>query len=186
MCSKAELRAYIRTMKKSYTRQELAGMSQIVCGSVRERVEWAVARTVLLYFPLEDEVDVCPLIEEAYGCGRSVLLPVVKGEGLELRFFRGFSSMQQGAYGIMEPTGEALPVDRYGDIDLVLVPGMAFDLEGHRLGRGRGYYDRLLPLLVSAVRMGVCFPFQLLPEVPSYGHDVVMHTVVSCTGVIAE
>lgn len=178
MCSKKELRAHVRTLKKSYTAESLAAMSLAVCRGVMRRAEWASARTVLLYSPLGDEVDVRPLIMEACADGRTVLFPVVKGDDLELRLFRGFSSMLVGAYGIMEPVGEALPEERYGEVDLAVVPGMAFDATGHRLGRGRGYYDRLLPRLGSAVRVGVCFPFQLVGEVPSCGHDVSMHAVV--------
>jgi 5,10-methenyltetrahydrofolate synthetase len=77
----------------------------------------------------------------------------------------------------MEPTGQ-LFTDYYA-IGTALVPGMAFDAAGHRLGRGRGYYDRLLPQLHNARTVGVCFPFQRVAEVPTEAHDVTMHLVVS-------
>jgi 5-formyltetrahydrofolate cyclo-ligase len=71
----------------------------------------------------------------------------------------------------MEPIGEVFPESRYDEITLALIPGMAFDAEGHRLGRGKGYYDRLLPRLSRAYKMGVCFPFQMVDAVPSEPHD---------------
>lgn len=87
-----------------------------------------------------------------------ILLPVVIGNDLELRVYTSPADLAIGAYGIEEPTG-ALFTD-YATIDLVIVPGVAFDRDGNRLGRGKGYYDRLLPRIPSAYKVGICFPFQ--------------------------
>lgn len=84
--------------------------------------------------------------------------------------------MTRGAFGIMEPSGELFT--DYSRITLAVVPGMAFDSHGHRLGRGKGYYDRFLPLLPQAYKIGVCFPFQLVDDVPIEPTDVVMDEVV--------
>jgi 5-formyltetrahydrofolate cyclo-ligase len=81
----------------------------------------------------------------------------------------------------MEPTGEVFSVDSYHEIDLAVIPGVAFDRHGARLGRGKGYYDRLLSLMLNAYKIGICFPFQLLEHIPSEPHDVLMNEVVSGT-----
>jgi 5-formyltetrahydrofolate cyclo-ligase len=112
------------------------------------------------------------LITVAFESGKRVLLPVVKDEDLELRLYEGEDSLRKGAFGIMEPTGETFAEENYDEIQLALVPGMAFDKAGHRLGRGKGYYDRLLPKLKKAKLTGVCFHFQLVDEVPAEPHDI--------------
>ncbi|MBR1499354.1 MAG: 5-formyltetrahydrofolate cyclo-ligase [Bacteroidaceae bacterium] len=173
------LRQYIRAQKKQYTAAELAAMSEEIANRVLVSAWWQEAGILLLYYPLADEVDVRPLIREAYREGKHVLLPVVKSEELELRLYKGETSLREGAFGIMEPTGPSLVHEDYDEIELALVPGMAFDRAGHRLGRGKGYYDRLLPRLPKARLMGICFPFQLLDEVPAEAHDIPVHEVIA-------
>ena len=153
-------------------------MSEEICGKVLASVNWQKAGTLLLYYPLADEVDVRPLIQQAYRDGKCVLLPVCKGDELELHRYQGEDSLSLGAFGIMEPTGSLFAPEQYPDIQLAIIPGMAFDSAGHRLGRGKGYYDRLLPQLIRAKLQGVCFPFQFLDEVPAEPHDIAVHEVI--------
>jgi 5-formyltetrahydrofolate cyclo-ligase len=114
----------------------------------------------------------------AYQAGHRVLLPVVAGKELELRLYEGEESLRTGAYNIMEPVGSLFPQEEYDQIELAIIPGMAFDAMGHRLGRGKGYYDRLLPQLTAAYKIGVCYPFQFVSDVPSEEHDVRMNEVI--------
>ena len=137
----------------------------------------ADAHTVLLYSALPDEVPTQPLLNRLSTEGKTVLLPrVVSDTDMELRRYTGSNDLEQGAYGIMEPTGE-LFID-YDNIDVAVVPGMAFDREGHRLGRGKGYYDRFLTRLPHTYKIGVCFPFQLVDHVPADAHDILMDEVI--------
>ena len=154
-------------------------MTKEICNRVFASAWWQEASTLLLYYPLADEVDVRPLIREAFEEGKRVLLPVVKGEELELHLYEGESSLRKGTFGIMEPQGPLFAPEHYDEIDVAIIPGMAFDREGHRLGRGKGYYDRLLPKLESAKLVGVCWPFQLLDKVPSEPHDIPVEEVIS-------
>ena len=78
----------------------------------------------------------------------------------------------------MEPTGPLFAPENYDEIELAIIPGMAFDRAGHRLGRGKGYYDRLLSRLKAAKLTGICWAFQLLDEVPSEPHDIPMHNII--------
>lgn len=178
--TKQQLRQYIRAQKKQYTACQLAAMSEKICSKVLRSAWWQEAGTLLLYYPLPDEVDVRPLIQVAYRNGKRVLLPVCCGDELELHLYEGEESLVPGAFGIMEPTGPLFVPADYPDIQLAIVPGMAFDRAGHRLGRGRGYYDRLLPKLSAATRLqGICFPFQLLDSVPTEIHDIPVQKVFS-------
>ena len=176
--NKQELRRYIRAQKKQHTAAELAAMSEDITNRVLASVWWQKAGTLLLYYPLSDETDVRPLIRNAFGSGKRVLLPVVKGEELELHLYEGESSLAEGAFGIMEPTGALFAPENYDEIELALIPGMAFDRAGHRLGRGKGYYDRLLPRIAKARLAGICFPFQFLGEVPAEAYDIPMQEVL--------
>ena len=102
---------------------------------------------------------------------------MVVGDELELRRFSSPNDLQIGAYNIQEPVGECF--NDFNKIELAIVPGMAFDKQGHRLGRGKGYYDRLLPKLTNAYKLGVCFPYQYVEEVPTDEHDIRMDEVLT-------
>lgn len=134
------------------------------------------ASTVLLYHSLKDEVDTHEFIRK-WSRKKRILLPVVVGDDLELRIYTGPKDMAIGAYGINEPTGELFT--DYAAIDFIAVPGVAFDRSGNRLGRGKGYYDRLLPRIPSAYKAGICFPFQLVEEVPAEAFDIRMDEVIT-------
>ena len=137
----------------------------------------AEARIVLLYSALPDEVPTLPLLNRLTTEGKTVLLPrVVSDTDMELRRYTGPNDLEPGAFGIMEPTGELFT--DHDLIDVAVVPGMAFDREGHRLGRGKGYYDRFLAQLPHIYKIGICFPFQLVDKVPADAHDMLMDEVV--------
>lgn len=172
--TKAELRKSIRQAKARQDAVQLQAWSHALCRYILGDGMWRSAGVVLLYHALPDEVDTRLLIDAGRRMGKTVLLPVCVGDELELRVFDGVTRM--GAYGIQEPVGEVFT--GFDRIDLAIVPGMAFDALGNRLGRGKGYYDRLLPRL-KAYRMGLCFPFQLVEQVPVEDNDVRMNEVVS-------
>lgn len=139
---------------------------------------YRAARTVLLYHSLPDEVATHQLIAESCRA-KTILLPAVVGEGrMLLRVYRGEGEMTEGAFHIAEPTTP--PFTDYGKIDIAVVPGMAFDAEGHRLGRGKGFYDRFLsqPAFRHIYKLGICFPFQFLPHIPTDEYDIAMDEVL--------
>ena len=166
---KEHLRKHVRVLKKNYAAQ-LAAMSEQICSKVLRSVWWREAGTLLLYYPLVDEVDVRPLIADAYRNGKRVLLPVCVGDDLELHLYEGEDSLSPGAFGIMEPQGPLFPVEDYPEIQVALIPGIAFDRAGHRLGRGRGYYDRFLAAHpVQAV--GICYADCRMTQLPHDNYD---------------
>ena len=174
MMTKSELRRAIRTLKAQYDAAQLASLSAMVCSTLLSHPRWSSAHGILLYASLPDEVDTSVLISRALQEGKRVFLSVVEGDELALKAYSGQTVI--GPYGIREPVGERL-LD-YGQIDLAVIPGMAFDMQGHRLGRGKGYYDRLLPAL-PVYRIGLCFPFQLVDDVPVDVHDCLVDEVIA-------
>lgn len=128
-----------------------------------------------MYYSLPDEVQTHDFVEKWRG-KKNILLPVVVGDDLELRTYTGRQELSEGAFHIDEPTGRTFT--DYDAIDLVIVPGVAFDNNGNRLGRGKGYYDRLLPR-IRAHKIGICFPFQLVKEIPTEPFDKKMDKIIS-------
>ena len=177
--TKEELRRSVRRLKQQYTPAQLEELSQAVIARLRPRL--VEAQTILAYYSLPDEVCTRQLIDELIADGKTVLLPKVLDAGrMELRRYTGPHDLTEGAYGIMEPVGE--PFTDYALIDIALIPGMAFDAAGHRLGRGRGYYDRFLNSQWSMVNgqwlIGLCFDFQKVPVLPSDDHDIPVDIVI--------
>ena len=179
--TKEELRRSVRRLKQQYTPAQLEQLSQAVIARLRPRL--VEAQTILAYYSLPDEVCTRQLIDELIAEGKTVLLPKVLDAGrMELRRYTGPHDLTEGAYGIMEPVGE--PFTDYALIDIALIPGMAFDAAGHRLGRGRGYYDRFLSLLIPPSSLllprffGLCFDFQKVDTVPSDDHDIPVDIVI--------
>lgn len=172
---KQELRQAIRERKRQHTGDELAELSLAAVSRLMAHPRYLAAHTVMLYCSLPDEVSTARLLD----CtgSKTVVLPRVTGPAtMELCLYDGPGSLSEGAFGIMEPTVQAFTA--YQEIDLAVVPGMAFDAQGNRLGRGRGYYDRLLPLLPRAYKIGLCFPFQLIGNVPTQPTDIAMDEVI--------
>lgn len=174
---KSTLRKEIKNRKRQFTRQELHEMSFAVVQRLLSHGRLKEAKTVMLYYSLPDEVDTHTLVDSLLMSRKTILLPRVTGEGtMELRRYTGPSDLAIGAYNIMEPTGEVY--DDYKEIDLAVIPGVAFDAEGNRMGRGKGYYDRFLPLVPQAYKLGVCFPFQKVDSIPTDEHDIRMDEVI--------
>lgn len=162
------------------TSEEILFESHIVCDNICRRVaaEGKDGLAILLYWPLADEVMTDPAIDRLADEGHTILLPVVVGDDIILREYHGRDTLTVGAFGILEPAGEVWGKERYSDIDLAFIPGRAFTLSGKRLGRGKGYYDRLLPLL-KCRKVGICLRHQILQEIPTETHDIVMDEVIS-------
>jgi 5-formyltetrahydrofolate cyclo-ligase len=175
--NKSELRHIIRECKRQYSSQELKSLSLHIIKRIEQHPKMLQANTVLLYYSLPDEVYTHSLIEKLYKERKEILLPKVVGDGeMELRVYEGKGSMHEGAFHIMEPSG--LLFTNYKDIDLAIVPGMSFDKDGNRLGRGKGYYDRFLAQAPHLYKIGVCFDFQKVGRVPFDKTDIPMDEII--------
>lgn len=176
---KDELRSRMRQLKRQFSPQQLEELSLPIVVRLKERIK--DAQMLVAFYSLPDEVNTHHLIDDLVAEGKTVLLPkVLDDETMQLRRYTGCQDLREGAFHIMEPVGETF--SDLSQIDIVLVPGMAFDSVGHRLGRGRGYYDRFLSIVNYQSSMtkfvGVCFDFQKVAEVPTDEHDIPVDEVI--------
>lgn len=178
---KKELRKKVSTLKGEFSRDELKTLSDKVIVNLSNTDIFKKADTILLYYSMPDEVNTEILIH-LMNDKKNILLPIVDKTGLILKKYTSNNDLQISSYGIKEPTGDAFT--DYDDIDLVVVPGVAFDRAFNRMGRGKGYYDRLLPK-IKAPKLAICFDFQLFDNIPFDDNDVKMDIIV-CESEIIE
>jgi len=173
---KAEIRKRMRELKRAVSAEEKLRRSETVMRSVEQLPEFRQARVVLLYWSMADEVQTHAFVERWYR-EKTLLLPCVVGDDLVLRQYTGPECMVAGEqFGIGEPTGEEWK--DLEKVELIVVPGVAFDRQRNRMGRGRGFYDRLLKSTPNAVKVGVAYDFQMLDAIPVEPHDVKMNRVM--------
>lgn len=174
---KKEVRKQIRELKKLVSLEEKKQKSVSIWDKVEQDEHFKKAKVVLAYWSMDDEVFthdfICKWAEQ-----KCILLPCVRGDELDIRYFEGKDKLcTRGEYAIQEPVGELFT--KLDEIDLILVPGIAFDKDLNRLGRGKGYYDKILKQ-THAYTIGVCFDFQFLNHIPTEEHDVKMNSVCYC------
>lgn len=160
--------------KKKYSKTTLSDLSAGIMSRLEQTEMFRAASCVALYHALPGEVQTAEFIEKWYR-KKQLLLPVVQGDDLELRLYTGSKAVKAGPFGILEPA-EKSPVEH--TIDLMIVPGVAFDRQKNRLGRGKGYYDRLLTS-VTAPKLGICFSFQLFDRIPVEPFDQKMDLILT-------
>lgn len=182
--AKEELRQSARRVRDSIAPGLAAAAAEAAAGHLLAVPAVAAAGTVAVYAPVRGEIDPGPAARLLSGRARIVYPRVVASE-MRLAFHElgsgGTSVLQPGAFGIPEPPATAPAVD-LDAIDLFIVPGLAFDRTGGRLGWGMGFYDRTLARATSAIRVGYCYACQILAHVPHERDDLPMHYLVSETG----
>lgn len=175
---KKEIRRQIRQLKASVIPQSGKQLSMAIQERLLQMDEVSAAGTILLYYNLPDEVATTYLLEKLSsrtGGEKRIILPVVDGENLLLKEYR--PGLISGGYcNIMEPEGdECIPA---GEIELAIIPGVAFDAGCNRLGRGKGFYDRLLPQLRCRT-IGLAYSFQIVDEIPCEPFDKPLDMVLT-------
>lgn len=174
MMDKKSLRQEIRRRKKEHTPAELMAQSECIMKKLAAHSAFVAAERVMLYASLPDEVQTLAFIDEWKG-RKHIILPTVVGDDIVPVETTSEGKMMEGDFHILEPKNN--PYE--GGFDLIVVPGMAFDRAGHRLGRGRGYYDRFLAKHPDIKTIGLCFDFQLMEDIPTEAHDRVIETVIT-------
>ena len=165
------LRRQIAALFKALDKQELDRLSEKVTAKIEQCPWFAEAQKIACFHSLSDEVNTHAFIEK-WGGTKEIYLPVILDDcHMELRRFTPGGKTSFNRYNIAEPLAGSWCGSE--EIDLFLIPGVAFDRSLHRLGRGKGYYDRLLQN-TTAKKAGLCFDFQLLDTVPANAHDIAM------------
>lgn len=150
------LRIVTEQRRRLYPEDKSKEESAQVVACIEQLPQFRQAQTVLLYYPIHNELDLRPLLER-YADSKTLLLPVTHRKSITVHPYHGPESLEMGHLHIMGPNTEPYT----GKIDLILVPGVVFDAEGHRIGRGGGYYDRYLRSQRHALKLGVGYDFQL-------------------------
>ncbi len=172
---KKAIRKQIRELKMRYSLEEKKQMSLSVWQQVEQSAVFQKSQIVLAYWSMDDEVYTHDFVCK-WARQKTILLPCVRGDELEVRYFEGQEKLVAGeGYAIPEPVGQLF--EDLSRIDLVLVPGVAFDRLQNRLGRGKGYYDKILSQ-TNTYKLGVCFDFQFLDQLPVEEHDIKMSQVI--------
>lgn len=175
---KRELRRRLRAIRGQLPAEARAARSAAIVDRVLALPELRAARSIAAFVAMRSEADPAGIVAACRARGHRVALPRVHPEpdGLVLHAHAADDPLERSSFGVLEPSASAPRVDA---VDVVIVPGLAFDPRGHRIGYGKGFYDRLLPTLPGAFRCAIAYDFQLVPEVPDRDGDVPVHAVVT-------
>ncbi|PKP21051.1 MAG: 5-formyltetrahydrofolate cyclo-ligase [Bacteroidetes bacterium HGW-Bacteroidetes-21] len=172
---KKEFRRKVKECKLQLSEEDKILKSKKVFAQLSDMEIFKKAKIVMMYWSMSDELQTHEAVLN-FAKTKKIILPVVQGDVLELRLFNGIENMESGAsFGIGEPVGKAFT--DYQSIDIIIVPGVAFDKKNNRLGRGKAFYDKLLKE-TTALKIGLCFDVQLFDEVPYDELDVKMDMVL--------
>ena len=175
MIDKCELRRALRQLCRCFT----ADVAAISARAVMEKVQALpcsdTARRIVLYHSLPDELPTVEMLNVWSG-EKTLLLPRVVGDVMDIVAFHA-GELTTGSFNIQEPTGNEIITD-FGVTDVAIIPGVAFDRNGNRLGRGKGYYDRFLSHF-PGIKIGICADFRLVDAIPAEAHDVKMDYVIT-------
>ena len=183
LSEKRKIRKEILAKLKSQSEVNIFKKSETVKKRLFELEEFKKAGCVVFYVSMRDEVDTHEMIDESIRIGKRIGVPVVVEGKKDLAISQitdRTRQLQEGPYGISQPEVKEIKPIPDGDIDLVLVPGLAFDKDGNRLGRGKGYYDRFLKRLPKpSLTIGLCFDFQVVKSVPRLPRDIPVKMLIT-------
>ena len=163
-------------------------LSRLICGAFLLLPEYQAARTVLFYLDVRSEVRTRHTLPEALQSGKRIVVPYCVAGELELFHLTSMEELSVGMYKILEPKAELRELSEKkvapAELDLVMVPGVAFDRTGARMGHGKGYYDKLLQhARPDAPLVALAFECQMFPEIPTAAHDIFMDKIITEKGI---
>ena len=167
---KKALRAAIRQQKRAMTEEEITSKSEKLGSLLAQNELYKNARTFYGYLPYNQEVRTVPMLEQALRDGKRVAVPKCYGDTMKFIYLDDLSQVAPGYAGIPEPIADGPVAD--DPTALVLMPGMAFDPQGHRIGYGGGFYDKFLAQEPDHPTLALCYDFQMLPHLETEEYDI--------------
>jgi len=173
---KKELRRSIRERKRAMTSEEISRRSEKLGELFLASEAYRNAKTIYGYLPYNQEVRTVPMLEQALRDGKRVAVPKVFGDTMEFIYLDDLNAVEKGYSGIPEPIADG-PI-AHDETALVLMPGLAFDPQGHRIGYGGGFYDKYLSMEPGHPTLALCYEFQMLPHLETEEHDIPVDYVI--------
>ncbi len=173
---KQELRRTIRQRKRAMSEAEIEERSSKLAKLFAASEAYRNAKTIYGYLPYNQEVRTVPMLEQALRDGKRVAVPKVYGDEMKFLYMEDLTQVEKGYAGIPEPIADGPIAD--DETALVLMPGLAFDPQGHRIGYGGGFYDKFLSAEPNHPTLALCYEFQLLPQLETEDHDIPVDTVI--------
>lgn len=177
--SKNEIRLIMKSSLNSLSQEEYQDLNLNLYLKFIKLEILKKVKNIMIYYSVRKEVETVSIIEFLLKLGKIVALPVCTPEqDLDVAVINDLDQLRPAPYGLMEPGPGAVLLDSI-ELELVIVPGVAFDEKGFRLGHGAGYYDRFLSKIPNCFKMGMAYDFQLVPEVPIEKHDIPMDAILT-------
>ena len=173
---KKELRRTIRERKRAMTEEEIVSRSETLGQRFTASDAYKNAKTIYGYLPYNQEVRTVPMLEQALKDGKRVAVPKCYGDEMRFIYLEDLSRVEKGYAGIPEPIADGPVAD--DETALVLMPGLAFDPQGHRIGYGGGFYDKFLSAEPNHPTLALCYEFQMLPSLETEDHDIPVDIVL--------
>ena len=173
---KQALRKEIRDKKRAMTEAEIVAASQRLAELFVASEAYRQAKTIYGYLPYTQEVRTVPMLEQALADGKRVAVPKCYGDEMRFIYLEDLSQVEKGYCGIPEPIADEPVAD--DKTALVLMPGLAFDPQGHRMGYGGGFYDKFLEKEPNHPTIALCYEFQMLEHLETEAHDIPVDTVL--------
>ena len=167
---KTALRNSIRARKRAMTEEEIVSRSEALAQQFYASEAYKNAKTIYGYMPYNQEVRTIPMMEQALKDGKRVAIPKCYGDTMKFIFIDDLSKVEKGYANIPEPIADEPVAD--DETALVLMPGLAFDPQGHRCGYGGGFYDKFLAAEPNHPTLALCYEFQMLPHLETEAHDI--------------
>ncbi|WFR60008.1 5-formyltetrahydrofolate cyclo-ligase [Anaerocolumna sp. AGMB13025] len=184
---KQEIRKNIREQKSRLSFQERETYSNLIIKKLTEQREYQRASEVFCYISFNQEVITSAFIEEALSGRKRIAVPKITGDGMKFYYISSLKNLKPGVLGILEPdTRNEEAVPKKGNENLIIVPGLAFDLLGNRIGYGKGYYDAFFGKYkdFSWIKTALAYDFQILPKLPAEEHDIKVDHIITQSGLI--
>src|ERR1035437_10110369 len=176
MEEKKELRKQMLSTRNNMDKIQKQAFDETICKKLSAILTLKKIKVVHTFLPMKDEIDIFPLIDQMLMSNITVITPkALQKRKMQNLLLNSLANMEDGVYGTKHSASHK---EYIGEFDLIIIPGLAFDKHFYRLGYGSGYYDTFLSDQSNAIKIGICYPFQLVEKVPTELHDVPLNDLI--------
>lgn len=181
--TKNEIRKNLLSQRSLLTSQEIKEYSKIICAEIKKLEQFKQAKVIFTYVSTKNEVSTYSLMQDSINEGKEVCVPLSIKDSRELSFYRIFDlrkDLTTGNYGIPEPVPDSARAALQHQAEIIIVPGVVFDLNLNRIGHGKGYYDSFLSGISKEIpKIALAYDFQVLEDIPTERNDIKMDMIIT-------